>query len=90
MFKGVKPRTHLMIDFFLFALLTTVFFSALMEHTAAGHARLMFHCLHGLAGTTMCFVVGVHLLVHFPWIRSQLSRLLEGRSEPLASGKERL
>ena len=82
MFKGVKPRTHLMIDLFLCALLTTVIFSALMEHTVARHAahvRLMLHCLHGLAGTTMCFVVGMHLLVHFPWIKSQLSRLLQSQ-----------
>jgi hypothetical protein len=80
--KGVKPRTHLMIDLLLFALLGMVAFSALMEHTAsqdATHVRFMFHAIHGVAGIAMCLTISLHLLIHLPWIRSQLRRLFESR-----------
>ncbi len=78
--KGVKPRTHLMIDLLLFALLVMVAFSALLEHTAPqaeAHVRFMFHALHGVAGLAMCLAISLHLLIHLPWIRSQLTRLLK-------------
>jgi hypothetical protein len=81
--KGVKPRTHLTIDLVLFALLVTVAFSAWMEHTAsedATHARFMFHALHGVAGIGMCLTVSLHLLLHLPWIRTQLPRLFKSQN----------
>ena len=80
--KGVKPRTHLMIDLLLFALLVMVAFSALMEHTAPQaetHVRFMFHAIHGAAGIAMCLTISLHLLIHLPWIRSQLTRLFKSQ-----------
>ena len=80
--KGVKPRTHLMIDLLLFALLGIVVFSALMEHTASQdetHTRFMFHALHGAAGSAMCLTIVLHLLTHLPWIRSQLLRFFKSQ-----------
>jgi flagellar biosynthesis protein FliQ len=80
--EGVKPRTHLKIDILLFALLVTVAFSALMEHTVIQeetHARFMFHAIHGVAGIAMCLTISLHLLIHLPWIRSQLRRLFARR-----------
>lgn len=82
--KGVKPRTHLMIDLLLFALLIIVAFSALttqlMAHTVEQDetgTRFIFHVIHEVAGIAMCLTVIVHLLTHLPWIRSQLSRLFK-------------
>lgn len=78
--KGVKPRTHLKLDLFLFVLLVTVAISALVEHTVSPdetHIQFMFNRIHGWSGIIMCVVVGVHLLLHVPWIRSQLSRLFK-------------
>jgi hypothetical protein len=43
------------------------------------HARFTFDVIHGVAGIAMCLAVGVHLLIHLHWIRSQLSRLFKGR-----------
>ncbi len=80
--KSAKARTHLMIDLFLFVLLVTVAFSALMEHTisqAETHVRFMFHAAHAVAGIAMCLTVSVHLLLHLPWIRSQLLRLFQSQ-----------
>ena len=77
--KGVKPQTQLKIDALLFGLLGLVMLSALMEHTRAqesAHVRFMWHVLHGISGISMCLVLTVHLLVHLPWIRSQLARLV--------------
>ncbi len=82
MIKGVKPRTHLMIDFLLFALLGMVVFSAIMEHTAARdatHIQFMYHRIHGIAGVAMCLTLGVHLYLHLPWIWSQLTRLIKSQ-----------
>ena len=81
--KGVKPRTHLMIDLVLFALLVTVALSAWMEHTASGdeaHARFMFHALHGVAGIGMCLAVSLHLLLHLSWIQTQLPSLFKSQN----------
>ncbi len=73
---GVKPQTQLKIDALLFALLSMVTISAVMEHAAdAAHARFMWHILHGIAGGTMTCVLALHLVLHWPWIRSQLVRL---------------
>jgi hypothetical protein len=80
--KGVKPRTHLKIDLLLFALLATVAFSALVEHTAAPgetHLRFMFHAIHGVAGVALCLAVSLHLLMHLPWIWSQVTRLFKSQ-----------
>jgi len=80
--KGIKPRTHLMIDLLLFALLGMVAFSAFMEHTAsrdAAHIRSMFHLTHGVAGITMCLTLGLHLYLHLPWILSQFTCILKNR-----------
>jgi len=80
--KGVKLRTHLMIDLLLFALLGIVVFSALMEHTASqdeAHVRFMFHATHGAAGIAMCLTIVLHLLIHLPWIRNQLPRLFKSQ-----------
>lgn len=80
--KGVKPRTHLMIDLLLFALLVIVVISALMEHTAPQaetHVRFMFHAIHEVAGIAMCLTISLHLLIHLPWIRSQLMRWLKSQ-----------
>ena len=80
--KGVKPRTHLMINLLLFVLLAMVAFSALMEHTASQdetHVRFMFHAIHGVAGIAMCLTISLHLLIHLPWIRSQLPRLFKSQ-----------
>ncbi len=78
--KGVKPRTHLVIDLLLFAFLVTVAISALMKHIVPPHevhVRFMFHCLHGVAGIALCFTIGLHLLLHLPWIQIQLRRLFQ-------------
>ncbi len=67
--KGVKPRTHLMIDFLLFALLGVVVFSAIMEHAATRegtHIQFMFHRMHGVAGIAMCLTLGLHLYTASP------------------------
>ena len=74
--KGVKPRTHLVIDLLLFTLLLMVVFSTLLEHAASQdelHIRFMFHALHGVTGIAMCLAISFHLLIHLPWIRSQLN-----------------
>ena len=81
--KGVKPRTHLMIDFLLFSLLGMVVFSAIMEHAAsrdAAHLQFMYHRLHGIAGSAMCLVLGLHLYLHLPWIWSQCTRLFKSQA----------
>jgi hypothetical protein len=81
--RGIKPRTHLIIDLLLFALLCTVAISALVEHAApAGgtHLRFMVHRIHGVAGIAMCLTISVHLFLHLPWIKSQLGLLLSGSS----------
>jgi hypothetical protein len=81
--KGVKPRTHLMIDFLLFALLGVVALSAFMEHAAARngtHIQFMFHRMHGIAGGAMCLVLGLHLYLHLPWIWSQWTRLFKSQA----------
>jgi hypothetical protein len=81
--KGVKPRTQFKIDVLLFALLITVVFSSLLEHTMLDgepHQRFMLHAFHGVAGIAMCLLLGLHLLLHLPWIRSQLSRLFKPQS----------
>lgn len=78
--KGVKPRTHLKLDVFLFVLLVIVTISALVEHSDSldeTHIQFMFGRIHGWSGILMCVTVSVHLLLHIPWIRSQLSRLLK-------------
>ena len=80
MLKGVKPRTHLAIDLFLFTLFATVAIAALLEHAASPgqvHLRFMFHAIHGVAGIAMFLVVGFHLLIHLPWITVQLRRLFQ-------------
>jgi hypothetical protein len=69
--KVVKPRTHLMIDLLLFALLLIVVISALIEQ----------HDIHEIAGIAMCLAITVHLLAHLPWIRSQLSRLFKPKHQ---------
>jgi len=79
--KGVKPRTHLLMDLLLFGLLVMVVGSLFMERAAlraGAHAGFMFHALHEISGIMMCIVIGVHLLMHTPWIRSQLPRLFGG------------
>ena len=79
-FKGVKPRTNLKLDILLFALLLLVTISALVEHTVSldeMDLQFIFHRIHGWSGVLMCVVVGVHLLLHVPWIRSQLSRWMK-------------
>ena len=81
--KGVKPRTHLMIDFILFVLLGMVVFSAIMqehyESQGTTHFQLMFHRIHGVAGVAMCLTLGLHLYLHLPWIWSQCTRLFKGQ-----------
>lgn len=77
--KGVKPRTHLLLDLLLFVLLAAVVGSLFLEHAvshAGAHAIFMFRALHEISGILMCIVIGVHLLMHTPWICSQLPHLL--------------
>jgi hypothetical protein len=81
--KGVKPRTHLLLDLVQLALLSVLAFSGFVSHNllrAGTHAHFMFHALHVVSGIGLCLAVGVHLLLHLPWIQAQLSRLL--RSQP--------
>jgi hypothetical protein len=62
--------------------------SALMEHARAqesAHVRFMWHVLHGISGITMCLTLAVHLLVHLPWIQSQLARLV-GKRQGIVTG----
>jgi ABC-type uncharacterized transport system permease subunit len=78
MIKGIKPRTHLIIDLLLFALLLTAIISAFLEHTVPSreiHIRFMLHVFHGVAGIALCLTVALHLFLHLPWIESQLRRL---------------
>jgi hypothetical protein len=80
--KGVKPRTHLMIDFLLFTLLGVVVFSAIMQHAAARdaeHLQSIYQRMHGIAGSAMCLTLGVHLYLHLPWISSQWTRLIKSQ-----------
>ena len=80
MIKGIKPRTHLIIDLSLFALLLIVAVSTFLEHTvprSAIHIRFMLHIIHGVAGIVLCLTVAFHLFLHLPWIESQLRRLFQ-------------
>jgi hypothetical protein len=82
--KSVKPKTHLTLDVLLFALYLTVMCSALVEHTAVprnSHLGFMLHFIHGISGIIMSAVIGVHLALHLPWIRSQLRKIFHG-SQP--------
>lgn len=79
--RGVKPRTHLVMDTLLLVLMVTVALSGfLMETTDAAsqdetHGCFMLHAAHEVAGVAVCLAILVHVLVHLTWIRSQLSRL---------------
>lgn len=76
-FKGVKPRTQLKFDIVLFVLLMVIAISAVVTQIVSPtemHIQLMFHRIHGWSGGLMYVMISVHLLLHFPWIRSQLSR----------------
>jgi len=78
MIRGVKPQTQLKLDIFLFVLLMLVTLSTLFEHMSfaeGSHLQFVLHRIHGVSGILMSVTVGVHLLLHMPWIRSQLSRL---------------
>jgi len=79
MFKGVKPRTHLILDIGLFCLLVALALTALLGHTTpagGGHLGFMLSRIHEIAGIGLCLVVSLHLLMHLPWIQAQLKRLL--------------
>ena len=80
---GVKPRTQLTVDALLFGLLSLVTLSALMEHagTSPAHTRFEWHMLHGIAGTGMCLTLSIHLLMHLPWIKSQVAQLFGNRKD---------
>ncbi len=87
MIRGVRPQTQLKIDALLFGLLSMVALSALMEHTLARdavHARFMWHILHGISGVAMSAVLSLHLLLHWPWIQSQIARLFSKRDAAAA------
>lgn len=79
MIKGVKPRTHLLIDLCLFALVVTLAITALLSHEMANtsHTGWMLSRLHEVAGIGLCLVVSLHLVLHLPWIEAQLKRLLK-------------
>jgi hypothetical protein len=77
MIKGVKPRSHLKLDLFLFVLLLVVGISTLIEHLflpEGTHLEFMLQRIHGWSGVLMFVTVSLHLLLHIPWIRSQLAR----------------
>jgi uncharacterized membrane protein (UPF0182 family) len=81
--KGVRPRTHLLIDSIQLVLLVTLASSAFITHNvlrAGTHLHFHFHALHELSGIALCVTVGLHLLLHLPWIQAQLTRLV--RSQP--------
>lgn len=81
--KSTKLQINLLIDLFLFFLLSIVITAVLIEHILpkdAKHAQFMFHAIHGLAGIAMSITIGVHLVLHFPWIKSQVKRLLNQKS----------
>jgi len=85
MIKGVKPKTQLKLDLFLFALLMLVTASTLIEHlfvVEGTHFQFMLSRIHGVSGILMSVTVGLHLLLHMSWIRSQLSRLFRGLTRP--------
>jgi hypothetical protein len=78
--RGVKPKTHLMIDLVQFFLLIALVLTALMALSTPGgreHIRFMFHAVHAIAGIALCLTVGLHLYLHLPWIAAQLKRLLQ-------------
>jgi len=78
--KGVKPRTHLMIDVIQFFLLAMAVFFTLMAHIIPGrlaHLRFMFHFAHGAVGIALCVVICVHLIFHLPWIKVQLKHYFQ-------------
>ena len=86
MIKGVKPRTHLIIDLLLFTLLLLAAISKFVEHlapTSQIHIRFMLHVIHGVAGIAMCLTVGFHLFLHLPWIESQLRRLFQNEPKSM-------
>ncbi len=86
LFKGVRPRTHLLIDSLQASLLTvlavTALLGELLERADGGQTHLWFmiHVVHVISGVSMCLTVGLHLLLHLPWIQAQLTRLV--RSQP--------
>lgn len=85
MIKGVKPKTQLKLDLFLFVLLILVTLSTLIEHlfvVEGTHIQFTLSRIHGVSGILMSVTIGVHLLLHMPWIRSQLSRLFRDLSRP--------
>lgn len=80
--KSVRPQTNLKIDLLLFMLLLVVIISGIGMHTSSlgSHALLMFQRVHGWAGIAICLLISLHLLIHLPWLRSQLSRLFKTSS----------
>jgi hypothetical protein len=82
--KNVKPKTHFALDVALFTLYLSVVCSAFMAHVALprnSHLRFMFHALHEVSGIVMTIIIGLHLTLHLPWIRSQLKKLFQS-SQP--------
>lgn len=81
--KGVKPRTHLLLDSIQLALLIMLAASGFISHRlleAGTHLHFMFHVLHEVSGISLCITVGLHLFLHLPWIQAQITRLL--RTQP--------
>jgi hypothetical protein len=88
MIKGVRPRTHLLIDLAQFALLVILAYTALAGELTErrlgieSHAWRMLHVTHVASGVLMCATVGLHLYLHLPWIQAQLTRTVRKLSQP--------
>jgi len=86
--KGVKPRTHLLIDLAQFTLLVILAYTALAGELTErrlgiqSHAWWMLHVTHVASGVLLCMTVGLHLYLHLPWIQAQLSRMVRRQSQP--------
>lgn len=85
MVKGIKPRTHLLLDTAQFALLISLVLTGYIQHylaQAGTHIHFMFHALHEASGICLCLTVGLHLYLHLPWIQAQLSRMAKKQAQP--------
>lgn len=75
--KTLKPRSLLMLDLTLLAVVTVHLTAALVVNVVLSPGNPPFglwHRLLGFSGVTLGLLVGFHLLVHRAWLNAQLNR----------------
>lgn len=78
-FKTVTPRTNLLLDLILFALLITVMISGLAQNSFAPGTSgyLGWYHVHGVSGIMLGMLITLHLVLHLAWIECQIKRLFK-------------